>query len=107
MELIGPKPLEVIGKIPMTDEGYVRAWELLKEEYGQDQSVIAAHTTEIVRFILYDTKYLKVRDFYDKLSTNYGALKAMKSESKVQGLVIETLDKLVHIKPDLVRNDRN
>ena len=31
----------------------------------------------------------------------------MKSESKVQGLVIETLDKLVHIKPDLVRNDRS
>ena len=25
----------------------------------------------------------------------------------MQGLVIETLDKLVHIKPDLVRNDRN
>ena len=31
----------------------------------------------------------------------------MKSENKVQGLVIETLHKLVHIKPDLVRNDRN
>ena len=46
MELIGPKPLEVIGKIPMTDEGYGRAWELLKEEYGQNQSVIAAHTTD-------------------------------------------------------------
>ena len=108
MELIGPKPLEVIGKIPMTDEGHVRAWELLKEEFGQNQSVIAAYTTEIVRLpILYGTKYPKVREFYDKLSTNYEALKAMKSESKVQGLVIETLDKLVHIKADLVRNDKN
>ena len=66
MELIGPKPLEIIGKIPMTDEGYVQAWELLKEEYGQDQSVIAAHTTEIVRLpILYGTKYSKKREFYD------------------------------------------
>ena len=107
MKLIGPKPLEVFGKIPMTDEGYVRAWELLKEKYGQDQSVIAAHTTEIIRLpILYGTKYSKeVREFYDKLSIDYEALKTMKSESKVQGLVIETLDKLVHIKPDLVRND--
>ena len=109
MKLIGPKPLEVFGKIPMTDEGYVRAWELLKEKYGQDQSVIAAHTTEIIRLpILYGTKYSKkVREFYDKLSIDYEALKTMKSESKVQGLVIETLDKLVYIKPDLVRNDRN
>ena len=46
MELVGPKPLEVIGKIPLTDEGYVRVWELLKEEYGQDQSVMTAHTTK-------------------------------------------------------------
>ena len=31
----------------------------------------------------------------------------LNSPEEVQGLVIETLDKLVHIKPDLVRNDRN
>ena len=39
MELIGSKPLEAMGKIPMTDEGYVRAWELLKEEYGHAGSI--------------------------------------------------------------------
>ena len=88
MELIGPKPLEVIGNIPMTDEGYVRAWEVLKEGYGQDQSVIVAHTTEIVRLpILYDTIYPKVREFYDKLSTNYKALKVMKSEITAISLI--------------------
>ena len=79
-----------------------------KSTVMRDQSVIAAHTTEVVRLpILHGTKYPKMREFYDKLSTNYEALKAMESESKVRGVVIETLDKLVHIKPDLVRNDRN
>ena len=38
-------------------------------------------------------KYTKVRDFYDQLTRNYEALKVMKSATKAEGLVIETLDK--------------
>ena len=40
-------------------------------------------------------KYSKVRDFYDQLTRNYEALKALKSETKVEGIDIEKLDKLV------------
>ena len=108
MELIGQKPMEIIGNIPMNDDGYIRAWELLQEEYGREQSVIAAHTSEILKLpAIYGTKYYKIRDFYDQLTRNYEALKALKSETKVEGIVIETLDKLVHIKADLVRNYNN
>ena len=49
MELIGEKPMEIIGNIPMNNDGYIRAWELLQEEYGREQSVIAAHTSEILK----------------------------------------------------------
>ena len=108
MELIGEKPMEIIGNIPMNDDGYIIAWELLQEEYGREQSVIAAHTSEILKLpVIYGTKYSKVRDFHDQLTRNYEALKAIKSETKFEGIVIETLDKLVHIKADLVRNDNN
>ena len=96
--------MEIIGNIPMNDDGYIRAWEFLQEEYGREQSVIAAYTSEILKLpVIYGTKYCKVRDFYDQLTCNYEALKALKSETKIEGIVIETLDKLVHIKADLVR----
>ena len=49
MELIGQKPMEIIGNIPMNDDGYIRAWELLQDEYGREQSVIAAYTSEILK----------------------------------------------------------
>ena len=69
---------------------------------------ITAHTSEILKLpVIYGTKYSKVRDFHDQLTRNYEALKAPKGETKVEGIVIETLDKLVHIKADLVRNDNN
>ena len=49
MELIGQKPMEIIGNIPMNDDGYIRAWELLQEEYEREQSVIAANTSDILK----------------------------------------------------------
>ena len=59
----------------MNDDGYIRAWELLQEEYGRGQSFIAAHTSEILKLpVIYGTKYSKVRDFYDQLTPNYEAL---------------------------------
>ena len=57
--------------------------------------------------VIYGTKYSKVRDFHDQLTHNYEAFKARKSETKGEGIVIETLDNLVHIKADSVHTDNN
>ena len=71
MELMGQKPMKIIGNIPMNDDGYIRAWELSQEEYGREQSVIAAHASKILRLpVIYGMKYYKVRDFYDQLIRN-------------------------------------
>ena len=37
--------MEIIGNVLMNDDGYIRAWEILQDDYGREQSVIAAHTS--------------------------------------------------------------
>ena len=39
---------DLIGNIRNTDEGYERALMILKEQFGQDKSVINAHIKEII-----------------------------------------------------------
>ena len=77
-------------------------------QFGQDESVIAAHTKEIIDLsTVYGTRYSKVKEFYDKLAVNYEALRAMKAHTKVEGLVLATLEKIPQIKPDITRNDEH
>ena len=74
-------------------------------QFGQDKSVIAAHTKEIIDLsTVYGTRYSKVKEFYDKLAVNYEALRAMKAHTEVEGLVLATLEKIPQIKPDITRN---
>ena len=99
---------ELIGNIPNNDYGYDRAMELLREEYGQDKTVLAAHTKEIINLqSVRGTRYLSVKEFYETLLINFEALRAMDGDGKVEGLVLSTLDKLSGIKADLTRNDDN
>jgi len=43
----------------------------------------------------------------DTLAVNYEALRAMGAHRKVEGLVISSLEKLPHVKPDITRNDES
>ena len=108
LQLVSGPCRDLIGNIPNTDEGYDRALEMLKKEFGQEQAVIASHTKEIIEMgVVLGTKYGKVKDFYDTLAINYEALRAMGAHKKVEGLVISSLEKLPHVKPDITRNDEN
>ena len=99
---------ELIGNIPNNEEGYDKALQLLKDEYGQERTVITAHTKEIIDLLaVKGVRYAKIRQFYDTLCINYEALRAMKDHTKVEGLVLPTLAKLPGIKADLTRNDDN
>ena len=108
LQLVNGPCRNLIGNIPNTDEGYDRAMELLRKEFGQEQAVIASHTKEIIEMgVVLGTKYSRVKDFYDTLAVNYEALRAMGAHRKVEGLVISSLEKLPHVKPDITRNDEN
>ncbi|XP_028412574.1 uncharacterized protein LOC114535467 [Dendronephthya gigantea] len=49
--------------------------------------------------------YEKVQDFYEKLSKNFGAIQTLGDGEKLSGFVMTTINKLPHIKADLVRAD--
>ena len=108
LQLIKGASHDLIENIPNTDEDYERALMILTEQFGQDKSVTAAHTKEIIDLsTAYGTRYSKVKEFYDKLAVNYEALRAMKARTKVEGLVLATLEKIPQIKPDITSNDEH
>eukprot|EP00795_Rhopilema_esculentum_P012568 gene12568-3267_t len=86
----------------------IGALQLLKGEYGQEKTVLAAHTREIIELqAVKGIKYFRIKEFYDILRINYEALKAMGGHIQVEGLVLSTLSKLPEIKADITRNDND
>ena len=74
---------------------------MLRDEYWQERTLIAAHTKEIIDLLAVKAvRYAKIRQFYDTSCINYEALRAMKGHTKVEGLVSPTLAKLPGIKAD-------
>ena len=72
---------------------------LLKGEYGEDRTVLASRTREIINLpVVRSTRYLPIKEFYETLRTNYEVLRAMKGHQKVDGLVSSTLEELPGIK---------
>ena len=51
------------------------------------------------------TSVEKVQEFYDKLTRSYDALETLGESEMLKGFVLTTLNKLPHIKPDIVRTD--
>ena len=99
---------EVIGNIQNNEEGYDMALQLLKDEYGQEKTLIAAHTKEIIDLLtIKGVRYSKIKQFYETLCINYEALNAMEGKTKVEGLVLPKLAKLPGMKADLSGNDEN
>lgn len=88
--------------------GYKVAWERLQSKYGQNKLVINAHMDEIVNLpVVRGTNYAKIQEFYKKVSKNFDALLSLGEADMLQGFVMSTLNKLPHVKPDLVRTDDN
>ena len=57
--------------IPNNEEGHGRALQLLRDEYGQERTVIAAHAKDIIDLLaVKGARYAKIRQFYDTLSIN-------------------------------------
>jgi hypothetical protein len=87
---------------------YKTAWDKLKKEYGQTKLVVNAHVDEIVNLaVVKGHNCMKIQEFYEALSRNYGALLTLGEADMLEGFVMTTVNKLPQVKPDLVRTDDN
>ena len=108
LEMVTPAVHGKIGNLKPGEIGYKTAWGRLKTEYGQNKLVVSAHVQEIVNLSsVKGTHFLRIQEFYENLSKNYDALVTMGEAGMLRGFVISTLNKLPHVKPDLVRTDDN
>ena len=108
LEMVSPKVRSKISNIKPSSEGYKRAWDRLKIEYGQTKVVINSHMESIINLSpVKGANYEKVQVFYEQLFKNFDALQTLGESDMLKGFVLTTLNKLPQIKPDLVRSAEN
>ena len=106
LELVAPKVRSRLANLKPGTLGYKTAWDRLRSEFGQSKTVVAAHMEEIINLpVTRGSNYERVREFYEKLSKNFDALKTLGEGEMLKGFVLSTLNKLPQVKPDLVRTD--
>ena len=108
LEMVSPKVRSKISNIKPSSEGYKRAWDRLKNEYGQTKVVINSNMEIIINLSpVKGVNYDKVQVFYEQLFKNFDALQTLGESDMLKGFVLTTLNKLPQIKPDLVRSAEN
>ena len=107
-ELLEPKVRADIDGLPLTIEGYERAKNIIKEEYGKISEIINTHVNNILDLPTVTTANPKqVNDFYKTLLFNVQSLETLGKIERVNGMTRSVLDKLKGIKADLVRGEEN
>ena len=107
-ELLISKVRLSIDGLPFTSEGYERAKNILKTNYGKPSEVANAHTQQIISLpTVQGSQPSKIHEFYENLVTNTQALETMGKIKDINGYVRVTLDKLPGIRADLVRLDED
>lgn len=104
LELVSPKVRDWLGDLT---DGYKTAWKRLKAEYGQTQQVVNAHMEEIIGLpVVKGTSNAKIQEFREKLSKRVDALTTLElADTRLKVFATVTLNKLLHIKSDLVQTD--
>jgi hypothetical protein len=94
LESVVPRLRDRISNLKPSSVGYKTAWDRLKKEYGQTRALISAHLDEIINLpTIRGTNHEKIQEFYDKLSRNFDALQTLGEGEKLQGFVMNTLNK--------------
>ena len=74
-ELLEPKVRSEIEGLPFSTEGYERAKNLLKSEYGKTSKIVNFYVQEIINLpIINGSNPAKIHDFYKTLSHNVQSL---------------------------------
>ena len=103
-ELLEPKVRQGIDGLQFTTEGYERAKNILKTEYGKVSEIVNTYIENIMALpVVTGTQPLKVHEFYHELAYNVQSLESLGKLSECWGLVRSVLNKLKGIKADLVR----
>ena len=103
-ELILPKVRADIDGLPFSTQGYERAKNILKAEYGKTSEIINAYVANIMGLpIISSGDPREVDEFYRKLLYNVQSLETLGKLREVSGNVRAVLDNLKGIKADLVR----
>ena len=103
-ELLEPKVREGVDGLQFTTEGYERAKNILKTEYGKVSEIVNTYIENIMALpVVVGSQPSKVHEFYHKLSYNVQSLESLGKLSECWGLVRSVLNKLKGIKADLVR----
>ena len=104
-ELVLSKVRADIDGLPFSTEGYERAKNILKSEYGKTSEIINAYVTNIMSLpTIQGGDPKEVDAFYKKLLYNVQSLETLGKLREVSGNVRAVLDKLKGIKADLVRD---
>ena len=107
-ELVTPKVRATIEKLPADGVGYKKAKEFLEQRYGDSSEVVNAHIQEIMSLpIITGILRPKIHNFYDNLLGHVQALETLGKLEQVAGNVRMTLDKLVGIRADLIRTEKD
>ena len=106
-ELLSYQPKTEIAGLPFTEEGYVKAKQLLKEKYGKTSEIVHAHGQQISNLpVIRSTTDLKqIHQFCRTLNISVNSLKTLRKLDTTEILVHQTLDKLGSVKIDLIRTD--
>ena len=105
-ELLEPNVRSEIEGLPFNTEGYERAKNLLKSEYGKTSEIVNAYVQEIINLpVINGSNPARIHDFYKTLSHNVRSLQTMGKIERVNGNTRNVLEKLKGIKADLVRGE--
>ena len=105
-ELLNAKVRKTVEALPHSVEGYNRAVSILKDRFGKQSEIVKANVKEILELPYNPTGTPKrIYEFHDKLFHSVHSLETLNSLHEVNGMISSTLDKLLIIRGDLVRND--
>ena len=103
-ELVEPRVKRGIDGLPFSAEGYERAKNILKANYGKTSEIINAYVENILALpTISGTNAAKIHDFYETLLYNVQSLETLGKTSDCLALVRGVLNKLPGIKAELVQ----
>ena len=82
-------PIQAVENLPLTNDTYIQAWELLKERYGNPQLIIATHMNKLIKLSKVNgSNVTKLRELYDSIGSNVRALKTVEIQQEHFGSLL-------------------
>ena len=107
-EFVKPKVRADIDGLPLTVEGYERAKNILKGEYGKQSEIVNVYVQSILQLpVVKGSNPTEVNNFYKILLFNVQSLETLGKVERINGMTRSVLDKLSGIKSNLVKGQEN